>query len=111
MKTVFRSIMTGLIFLCAWVFFATFTQQPFAVPVAAKILTYSAPAIAVYWYILGAAAIGIIAAVIFTIATSLKQRSVHSRLQKRIKELEQEVTNLKQIPPPLPPTEDQPRHG
>jgi hypothetical protein len=85
-----------VIFAVAWTVFATLNQEPFQAPVAARILRYQTPAIAVKYYLVvaffGGLAIGLAVAIYYyaTLSARLYKRN------KTIKELTQQNRMLEE---------------
>ncbi len=82
-------------FLVAWILIFTFTQQPFAEGVPAKIFTYRTPPIPVYIYVAGAFITGLLLgsslAFYYFITGSVKAR----KLNKKLHAVESELAVLK----------------
>ena len=78
-----------VIFAVAWTIFATLNQEPFQEPVAARILRYQTPAVAVKYYLVvaffGGLAIGLAIAIYYYVTLSAK---LYKR-NKTVKELTQ----------------------
>lgn len=84
-----------VLFLCAFCFafviIVTFSQAPFKQPVAAMIFTYHTPAIALYWYVIGAVAVGLALGLAVALYYGIILKTALYKKNKRIRELEENL--------------------
>lgn len=92
------SLFAVVIFAVAWTVFATLNQAPFQTPVAARILRYQTPPVAVKYYLVvaffGGLAIGVGIAVYYYITLSArlyKRNKTVKELSKQNRMLEEQV--------------------
>jgi hypothetical protein len=62
----------GISFSFAWVIIFTFMQDPFRTAVSAQLFAYQTPPIAIYWYVLGAFAAGLLGGTVVAVLTWLR---------------------------------------
>lgn len=96
-----------VLFLCAFCFafviIVTFSQAPFKQPVAAMIFTYHTPAIALYWYVIGAVAAGLALGLAVALYYGIVLKTALHKKNKRIRELEDKLGDFEKpmkIPDP-----------
>ncbi|MCX7726423.1 MAG: LapA family protein [Chitinispirillaceae bacterium] len=81
-------------FLFSWVLIFTFTQEQFKQLASVKLISYSSPPIAVYWYVIIAFGIGLLLGLISTVYYFFTLSSKLYSKNKEIKALEEKVAAL-----------------
>lgn len=81
-------------FLFSWVLIFTFTQEQFKQLASVKLISYSSPPIAVYWYVIIAFGIGLLLGLISTIYYFFTLNMKLYSKNKEIKALEEKIIAL-----------------
>jgi hypothetical protein len=81
-------------FCLAFVIIVTFSQAPFKQPVPAMIFSYQTKPIALYWYVVGALAMGLAVGLAVAVYYYIDLQSALFKKNKTIRELEEKVANL-----------------
>ena len=89
-------------FCLAFVIIVTFSQAPFKQPAPAMIFSYQTKAIALYWYVAGALAVGIVVGLAVALYTYIDLQASLFKKNKIIKELEEKVSLVQR--PRIEPT-------
>ncbi len=79
-------------FCLAFVIIVTFSQTPFKQPVPAMLFSYQTKAIALYWYVAGALALGLIVGLSAALYTYIDLQTSIFKKNKIIRELEEKVS-------------------
>jgi hypothetical protein len=89
----------GLVFIIAfvfaWVVIFTFGQEPFKVPVPAKLLFWKTPSIPVYYYLMGLFAAGLLIGLCIAIYYRIMLFSKLSNKNKELRAANAEILRLK----------------
>jgi hypothetical protein len=78
-------------FCVAFVIIVTFSQAPFRQPVPAKIFTYQTPAVALYWYVIGAVCVGLALGLVVALYYGIVLNASLYKKNRRIRELEEKI--------------------
>jgi len=81
-------------FCVAFVIIVTFSQAPFKQPVPAMIFTYQTPAIALYWYVIGAVSVGLALGLAVALYYGIVLKTSIYKKNKQLRELEEKISGL-----------------
>ena len=102
----------ALMFVCAFavafVMIVTFSQPPFKQEAPAMIFTYHTPAVALYWYVLGALCLGLVIGLSVAAYSMIISKMALLKKSRQCKELEQKVSAFERAQPqdPIAPPPD-----
>jgi uncharacterized membrane protein YciS (DUF1049 family) len=97
-----------LAFFVALILVLTFIQPEFKQSVGAQILTYKTRQLPVYFYVIGAFALGLGLGIMQALYTFIRTRTEIFRKNRKIRELEGQVESLAAQMPAVSPSEDIP---
>jgi hypothetical protein len=85
-------------FCLAFVIFATFSQEPFKQTAPAVIFTYQTPPVRLYWYVVGALALGLAAGLAVALYYYIALRARLGKNEKYLAELERRTAEMGSAP-------------
>ena len=88
------AIVFAAAFCLAFVIIVTFSQAPFRQPVPAMIFSYQTKSIALYWYVVGALAAGLVVGLAVALYSYIDLKAALFKKNKTIRELEEKIADL-----------------
>jgi uncharacterized membrane protein YciS (DUF1049 family) len=81
-------------FLISWILITTFSQEAFRQPVSARVFAYQTIAIAIYWYVIGAFAAGLLIGLFVAVYNYINCSTRLRKRNRQIRALEEERDRL-----------------